>query len=196
VKGKVLIGLVAAALLIVVAIAVTRDDPDSAADQATGSSTSATDRSSMDDPDVDGDGEDDGQSVAEALIPGAGTGAHGDLVAAFYRQFERAMRRNDATVLFDHLHPMVVERYSESVCRAYVDSLVRSDSIVQLVAIGPAEPFGWTADGVTTPVDNGIAVRLRGGPPGQPIESDDHVAVVDGKVRWFTDCGVASQRAR
>jgi hypothetical protein len=190
VKGKILVGMVAVALIAVVVIAATRDEPTSS--RASGDAASSSNDQSDDEPAAT----DDDPSVSESLLTPGSTSSNSDLVAAFYRQFERAMRRNDANVLFEHLHPLVVDRYGASVCRAFVDSLVKGDSVVQLLAIGPSEPFTWIADGLTTPIEQGVAVRVRGGPPGRSIEADDHVAVVDGTVRWFTDCGVAAQQPR
>ena len=197
-KGKILIGLVAAALLAVVVIAATRDEPASSrtSDDAADIDESGGAAANADGAGASAGAADDEQSGSAAVLTPGASASNSDLVAAFYRQFERAMRRNDANVLFEHLHPVVVERYGASVCRSYVESLARGDSVVQLLAIGPDEPFIWTADGITTPIEQGVAVRLRGGPPSQSIESDDHVAVVDGTVRWFTDCGVASQQPR
>jgi len=111
------------------------------------------------------------------------------LVRTFFADLVTATRERDADSLFGWLHPATVERYGEAACRTFLEN--REDATFQVVVTSVGEPETWpyTTDEVATTIEDALTVAAQVTSSGNTIERELHVVVLDGAVRWFTDCG-------
>jgi hypothetical protein len=111
------------------------------------------------------------------------------LIVAFYEGLDPAIRAADADTLVPLLHPATIERYGEPACRTYLGGLADPtlDIVVESVA-GPA-PWDYVTDERTTTIPDTWTVQARFTSQGETSDRELHVALVDGQIRWFTDCG-------
>ena len=58
----------------------------------------------------------------------------------------------------------------------------------------PAAPWDYTTDGLTVQIPDAITVDASITAKGATETLAFHVAMVDGEVRWFTDCGIPIER--
>ena len=115
-----------------------------------------------------------------------------DDVRAFYELFEEAVQTGDGDDLHARLHPAVFELYGEEQCRAFVDAgFDNPDLGFEAQSVGPLGPWTWERDGRSVAVADAVAVQLVQRTPAnvEPAPQEAHVALVDGELRWFTDCG-------
>ena len=119
----------------------------------------------------------------------------GTQVEAFFAQWVAALQAGDAAFLFGRLHPAVVERYGEPACRTYLGGFRFPAAAVQVLSSDAATAvWAWDTDGRSSPIADAVGVRLRRTEDGATFtESDAHVALVDGEIRWFTDCGTPKE---
>jgi hypothetical protein len=110
---------------------------------------------------------------------------------AFFAAFADALRGADAEHLLATLHPLVAERYGAETCRAYLGGLDVPAFSAEVLSVEPAGvTFVWETDGLSTEVPDAVRLVLRRTEDGSTfVESDVHLARVDGGLRWFTDCG-------
>lgn len=111
------------------------------------------------------------------------------LVRTFFADLVTATRERDADSLFAWLHPATIERYGEAACRTFLEN--REDATFQVVVTSVGEPETWpyTTDEVATTIEDALTVAAQVTNSGNTIERELHVVVLDGQVRWFTDCG-------
>ncbi len=116
-------------------------------------------------------------------------------VSAFYSLLIPAIRDADADTLMSVLHPATIARYGLAACQAQLGSL--DDPTYDVIVHGVLSPAAWdyTTDGLTTPIPDAIAVSASVTANGATETRELHVAMVDGEVRWFTDCGTPIVRA-
>lgn len=109
----------------------------------------------------------------------------GSAIQAFVTTFADAIARQDVAYLLATLHPAVLALFEEETCRAFI-----SEEILQLEQyrlIGEA-------DGPTPQVVAEMQVEMYQAPvafafQGQEFTSEAAFSLVDGQVRWFTQCG-------
>jgi hypothetical protein len=97
-----------------------------------------------------------------------------------------AFQTGDGQYLFDHLHPLVFDRYGERQCRRYVNGFAPDPSASWTVqsSTGPA-PWGWVTDLITAVADAWtVTIEI----PGEG-QREVHFAPFEGTWRWFVDCG-------
>jgi hypothetical protein len=132
---------------------------------------------------------------SETGVTGSTTGATGATTAgfeppeAFLSIFSAAFRQGDGRLLFDRLHPVVVEFYGVGTCRAFTRGFI--DPNADFVFISTSEPgqYHWEVDGVTTPVEDVLTVRVMVVSADGETERDIHLGIVGTELRWFADCG-------
>ena len=110
--------------------------------------------------------------------------------AAFVPELVAAIRAGDNDFKYARLHPAVIDRYGEAICRAGL-SPAQPDFVMDVVSVGPPEAWDWVTDGVTTTIPDTIPVTVRriGDDGTTLVEAVIHLADVEGEIRWFTDCG-------
>lgn len=116
------------------------------------------------------------------------------LVRAFFVELAAALREGRARDMVDALAPAVFERYGREACEARFENQPAEPSrAFEITAVRPPAPWDWTLDGRTTTIPDAITVeaRVTGPTPSGDATADAeiHVQLVDGEVRWFTDCG-------
>ena len=107
----------------------------------------------------------------------------------FLATLQRAQRAGDAEFLLAHLHPAVIARYGEDVCRASVSESADPTSTFAEVRVDHTGSWDYTSDGQTTTIADTVFVVANRVAHGQEQQQVDvHVAPVHGDQRWFTDC--------
>lgn len=107
----------------------------------------------------------------------------------FLAELQRAERESDTAFLLARLHPAVIERYGEDVCRATVAEAADPTSTFDVVGIDHTGPWDYTSDGQTTTIADTTFVLTNRTVHAQPTQQVQvHVAAVGGQQRWFTDC--------
>jgi hypothetical protein len=108
----------------------------------------------------------------------------------FFADFAEAIRTGDVEFLLARLHPVVLERYGRQRCRAAVASLA-TDPTLDVKIRSTSEPgsYEFASDGKTATVEDAFTVALTFTTAEGTARQDGHVALVDGELRWFTDCG-------
>lgn len=127
-----------------------------------------------------------------------------ETVNEFAKKWQQAFRSGDVDFLVARLHPAPIERYGEAACRESIKRQTPDPGwTITVKKVSELGLYDYTSDQLSTVV-NGVytvtAVRQtgRGSQTGQespPVESDIHLALVEGKVRWFSDCGTALPKA-
>lgn len=127
-----------------------------------------------------------------------------ETVSEFAKKWQQAFRSGDVDFLVARLHPSTIERYGEAVCRESVKRQTPDPGwTIRVKKVSELGLYDYTSDQLSTVV-NGVytvtAVRQTGlasqtGQKSPPAESDIHLALVEGKVRWFSDCGAALPKA-
>jgi hypothetical protein len=110
-------------------------------------------------------------------------------VSAFYQALVPGVRDADADVLAALLHPATIERYGRDACVQSLGQLNDPTFDVIVHGVGPPAPWDYATDGVTTTIPDALAVEATVTANGATEARELHVAIVEGEVRWFTDCG-------
>jgi len=108
---------------------------------------------------------------------------------AFFDAFETAVRTGDRGFLLARLHPVVIERYGQSQCEAFVAQLVDPTVDLQLVSVEGPATFDYASDGLSTPVPDTYVFNVDGTATGRAGPRQYHLALVNGAFRTFSDCG-------
>jgi hypothetical protein len=108
---------------------------------------------------------------------------------SFYEQLSASVAAGDVGFALDRLHPAVFEAYPTE-CPAALESFADPDLLIEFVADNGPEPWTWElSDGRSIDVPDAVSVTLRLSGRGQEgTESTAHVALIDGRYRWFTFC--------
>lgn len=127
-----------------------------------------------------------------------------ETINAFTEKWQQAFRSGDIDFLVTRLHPASIERYGEPACR---ESTKRQSPdpgwTITVKKVSELGLYEYASDQLSTVV-NGVytvtVVREIGRPSqtGQgspPVESEIHLALVGGKLRWFSDCGTPLAKA-
>lgn len=107
-----------------------------------------------------------------------------DAIATFVTEFAALIDAGDADVLFDRLHPAVLEAQDADLCRAFIEREILELRDYRLTGdiTGPvATTFGsMTVEMYTAPV----AFTFQG----TAFDGSASFALLDGEVRWFATC--------
>jgi hypothetical protein len=111
------------------------------------------------------------------------------LIVAFYEGLDPAIRAADADILVPLLHPATIERYGEPACRTYLGGLADPTLDIEVASVAGPAPWDYQTDDLTTTIPAAWTVEAAFTSQGATSDRELHVALVDGEVRWFTDCG-------
>lgn len=110
-------------------------------------------------------------------------------VVDFYARLTSGLQTADVPTLFDLLHPAVLDRYGAEQCRDYLADAGDESISIEVLGMDAPAPWTWELDGVSTEIAPAIAVTIRLSVGDASVEQEAHLAVADGALRWFTDCG-------
>lgn len=112
-----------------------------------------------------------------------------ETVEEFADAFARALQNGDSGFVFRRLHPVVLERHDEQLCRDYVEREVMQIEDYRLTGppTGPT-PATFNAPNGEVSVDELWRAPVSFTFQGQPVDTEGAFAVVDGQMHWFTDC--------
>lgn len=113
------------------------------------------------------------------------TAAGAETVAGFVEGFAAAIEADDIDFLTSRLHPLVIELFGEGACRAFVEGEILTLDGYRLAG-EIAGPMVGLVGGREVPdyFTATTAFNYRG----QPFETEASFALVDGEIRWFTEC--------
>lgn len=118
------------------------------------------------------------------------------LVRAFLTNLVLQVKAGTQASLLDALDPAVVARYGADACRTQLGSIPADpDYAIVVNTVSTAAPWDYASDGKTTTIPDALAIDATvtvGGVKGASPSSSTrtlHLHLVDGVVRWFTDCG-------
>lgn len=112
------------------------------------------------------------------------------LVAAFFADLVEAIRAGSVGSMADRLHPAVIDRYGEAACDGELAARAADPGFdVAIAAVRAPAPWDYVTDGRTTTIEETLTVDASVTSGGATTVRELHVAIVDGAVRWFTDCG-------
>lgn len=132
-----------------------------------------------------------GDGSATSSSPTASTAAvRTETPDQFLPGLQQAERVRDTEFLVARLHPAVIERYGEDVCRSlFASEPPDPSSTFDIVGIDHTGPWDYTSDGQTTTIPDTVFVVTNRTVHSQPPQQVQvHIAPVDGQQRWFTDC--------
>jgi hypothetical protein len=107
----------------------------------------------------------------------------------FLADLAAAFRASDVEFKLARLHPAVIERFGEELCRTYL-STIAPDASAAFVVTSVSEPadYDWTIAGQTTTVPETVSVEVTRTANGVASAATVHLTPVDGQLRWYTDC--------
>jgi hypothetical protein len=106
-------------------------------------------------------------------------------VTGFIADFAAAIAAADVAFLYDRLHPLVPQTFGEEACRAFLEREVLALQQYRLAGAVAGPETGLVA-GVEVPDLFRVPVAFTY--QGQLFEAEAVVALVDGEMRWFTEC--------
>jgi hypothetical protein len=109
----------------------------------------------------------------------------------FLSSFTTALRDGDRNFLLDRMDPAVIERYSTAQCQTKTRTLLDPGAQLQLLRVTGPEVYEYSSSGQTTRVGQVYTFNVTGSLYGTSATRDLHFALVDGKFRFFTDCGAS-----
>jgi hypothetical protein len=112
-----------------------------------------------------------------------------ETVQEFLPLFAAAFRGGDAAFLLARLHPAVITLYGRQQCATYTATLTDATRAYRITSVSAPGTYTYSPDGRSIQVPDVLTVRVRQTAYGQKVTGPIHLAVVDGTVRWFTDCG-------
>lgn len=122
-----------------------------------------------------------------------------EALGKFTEKWQRAFQSGDVEFLVARLHPAVIERYGEAACRVSINRQA-PDPVWKLTVEKVSELglYEYRSDGHSTMINSAYTVTAfrtssnqtqgQSGPAAGGT-SDIHLALVEGKLRWFSDCG-------
>ena len=111
------------------------------------------------------------------------------LVRQFVARFDGAHDSGDVDFLYGTLDEQVLVRYGAEQCRSYLAATVGSISDLSVNGVAGPRVFTYTTDGLETPIVDIWSVDLSFLARGDPAGVEFNLHLVDGEIRWFTDCG-------
>ena len=123
-------------------------------------------------------------TTTTAPLPTSATVDDSGLIRDFVALFNEAIGAADIDLLYEMLHPVVVELFDEELCRTFIQNEILL--LVDYRLTGEIQgPVTQTIGGTTVEVYSGaVAFTFQG----QDFDSEATFAIEDGAVRWFTEC--------
>ncbi len=120
----------------------------------------------------------------------------GETPQQFLDKLDAAVRKGDVNTRVALLHPAVITRYGEQQCRDFLSSPAAQDAKRRdkVQRVGKTEPFDFSTDDGGIPVPAATLVQVKSTIQGKKSERDLHLARVEGKYRYFIDCGTPISR--
>ncbi len=109
----------------------------------------------------------------------------------FANEYDAASRSGNVDFLIAHLHPVVLARYGEDQCRAFLATQQDATRKTKVKSVGKPEPFEFATDNLSVTVPDTLPVLVKQTIQGKPGDRNIHVAVIDGQYKYFIDCGNA-----
>ena len=129
-------------------------------------------------------------SVSESPSPEPTETIAAETPEEFFALFADAIRTDDDAFLLARLHPAVLEMYGQTQCRAAVVSLAADPSFeVRVRSVEGPESYDYAPDGQSVTVEDAFTLALTFTTTDGTSRQEGHLALVDGQMRWFTDCG-------
>ena len=138
--------------------------------------------------------------VALATVECGGSSSETDkakeAVQKFLDRLDKAVRDGDIDFRVSHLHPAVIARYGEPQCRNFLASPEAQDPSRRdkVLRVDKPEPFDFTTDDGAIPIRNARLVVVQETFQKKKSERELHVALVDGRHRYYIDCGTPLAR--
>jgi hypothetical protein len=107
----------------------------------------------------------------------------------FYEQYTESMHSQEVGFLFDRLHPDVIERYGAEACRSYLQTILDPTFEISVEGVGDLEAWIYERDERTTQIEDVLPVDVVQTSRGETSAFVAHLALIDGILYWFTDCG-------
>ncbi len=112
-----------------------------------------------------------------------------ETVEGFALAFAAALERGDAAFVFDRLHPIVIAIHDEASCRATVEDRVLLITDYRLTGpVSGPELTEFTISNRIITVSELFRAPVVFGFQGTEVETEGVFALLDGEMRWFTDC--------
>ena len=113
-----------------------------------------------------------------------------EIVEEFAVAFAAALERGDADFVFDRLHPVVIAIHDQASCRATVEDRVLLITDYRLTGpVSGPESTDFTVSNRIITVSELFRAPVAFGFQGTEVETEGVFALLDGEMRWFTDCG-------
>ena len=98
--------------------------------------------------------------------------------------FREALEADDIDFLFERLHPIVTDAFGADLCRGFVErEIAILENYVATAAAG--DPVSQSVQGVQVEIFN---VPVEFDFQGQHFEATSTYALVEGEIRYFTEC--------
>ena len=112
------------------------------------------------------------------------------LIRAFVSDYVAAERTGDFASILARLNSAVIDRYGAPACQALSLSWKADPTYAMEISTisGPAA-WDYVSDGLTTTVKEAWTVALDETSGGSTTRVALHLALADGGITWFTDCG-------
>jgi len=111
----------------------------------------------------------------------------GETLEEFIAEYQAALADDDSGFLFDRLHPVVLAMFDADLCRAYIDREIVT--IESYTMVGTATNRAVSFDTPDGPVNvDLIEAPIHFDFRGQGVDTTGQFALVDGQMRWFTQC--------
>ena len=108
---------------------------------------------------------------------------------SFIAAFSQAQEAEDVDFLFEHLGQESLLRYGQAQCQSYLQAYAGTATEIEVVTIEHPVDFIYTTDGRSALIAGAVRVGIHFLALGEPTDASMHVALRDGQVFWFTDCG-------
>ena len=113
-----------------------------------------------------------------------------DAIRSFVAEFDAAHQAGNLAFLIEHLDPLVIERYGADQCDSYVAATMGSIQNLEIIQIMGPQEISYDSDDLSTAIpDGGFRLELDLDANGTRTTANPSYRIVDGIIRWFTDCG-------
>ncbi len=178
--------MIVGALLTVVGVAGIALDGDDVAVAVTTSSTASTSAAAT----TTSTSSSTTTTTSATTIPPTTSMIPPETVEEFALAFAAALERGDADFVFDRLHPVVIAIHDEASCRATVEDRVLLITDYRLTGpVSGPESVDFTVSNRIITVSEQFRAPVAFGFQGTVVETEGVFALLDGEMRWFTDCG-------
>jgi hypothetical protein len=107
----------------------------------------------------------------------------------FYERYTEAMHSQEVGFLYDRLHPVVIERYGAEACQSYLQTILDPGFDIGVEGVGDLGPWIYEMDDRSTQIEDVFPVDVVLTSRGETKSFEVHLALMGGKLYWFTDCG-------